>query len=383
MLRSLSCYTLSKMKLQLKRPLQPLHVIIAVCVGVLALFILGLIINRGNGAVPITPGPTLCPAWLCPAELAQTDTPAWAADPAGAGAASPGQSKTSGPTGGSNPPSGGGGGGGGGGSGAFCGNYPSVPNQGCTGWEHTGVTLHACSLPLTNASYDSCLFTGEVNVSAANITVTRSKIVGIVNYRSSDDGSLRGLWLTDVEIDSSGWTDAAIGNNDYTCIRCDVHGGKRGASLGSNVTLQDSYFHGWYSNPGDHITGASGHGGSNNIVKHNNISCDIVNDASGYACSAALSVYGDDAPGNDNWLITNNLFNSGSSYCVQIVGTPSKPYPNTNITFTDNKFGKVGAQYWSKSDSLCSEFGPITGWTSGSGNVWSGNVDSNGNTVNP
>lgn len=307
-------------------------------------------------------------------------TPPNLAGGTGGGAASPPAGSGTAPTPGS---SGGSTGGESSGGGSTPG-APSFPDANSTGWQHTGVTLHACSLPLVDPVYDSCLFTGEVNVSASNITVTRSKIVGTVNYRFSDGGSLRGLTLTDVEIDSStSLGGASIGNNDYTCIRCHVHGGTRGANVGFNVTIKDSYLHGWYASPGDHITGIGSNGGANNVIDHNNISCDITNDPSGYACSSALSVYGDDPPGNDNWKITNNLLNSGSSYCMVIAGPPSKPYPYTNITVTGNTFGNTGAQYWSKPDSQCTEFGAISGWTGGATNTWSGNKDIHGSAINP
>lgn len=270
-----------------------------------------------------------------------------------------------------------------------CAALPAFPDENCTGYAHTGVTLHACAAPLTQPSYDSCLFTGEVNVSAANVKITRSKIVGYVSYRTADNGSLRGLSLTDVEIDSTDYQGGAtIGNNDYSCVRCNVHGGTRGLNVGYNVTIKDSYSHGWNSRPGDHITGIGSNGGAHNVIDHNNISCDILNDASGFACSSGLSVYGDDAPGNDDWTITDNLINSASSYCMIIAGPPSKPYPFTNVVVTGNHFGNMGARINNVPDSQCTEFGPVNqpgggvhDWNSGTTNTWSGNVDSDGNAV--
>lgn len=266
-------------------------------------------------------------------------------------------------------------------------DLPAYPDETCTGYAHTGVTLHPCSSPLTQPTYDSCLFTGEVNVSAANIHVTRSKIVGPVAYRFADGGSLRGLVLTDVEIDTSNdLGGASIGNNDYTCIRCNVHGGTRGFNVGYNVTIQDSYSHGWHSQSGDHITGMGSNGGAHNVIDHNNISCDILNDPTGYACSSGLSVYGDDSPGNDDWTITNNLLNSASSYCMNIAGPPGKPYPFTNMHVTGNRFGNMGARARSLPDSQCTEYGPIATEPSSwgvNGNVWSNNTDSNGGVVDP
>ncbi len=272
-------------------------------------------------------------------------------------------------------------------SGNGCAPVPSFPDASCTGYAHTGVTLHTCSPKLVNKTYDSCLFNGSIDVMAPNIKVTRSKIVGVATYQSSD-GSLHGLTLIDVEIDSSNdLGSASLGNNDYTCIRCNVHGGTRGINIGFNVTIRDSYSHGWHSHDGDHITGVGSNGGAHNVVDHNNISCDILNDPSGYACSSGMSVYGDDAPGNNDWTITDNLLNSASSYCMIIAGPPSKPYPFTNMRITGNHFGNLGARARGLPDSHCTEYGPVNQpdgvhqWNSGTTNVWSSNVDATGHPV--
>lgn len=262
--------------------------------------------------------------------------------------------------------------------------YPAYPNENCTGYKYTGVKLHPCKSPLVaGETYDSCEFNGEVTVADPNIVVTRSKINGIVNYRYQDGGSLRGLKLIDVEIDSSSYLGgASIGNNDYTCNRCHVHGGTRGANVGFNVYIVDSYLHGWTSKPEDHITGIGSNGGANNVIDHNSISCDLLNNPTHYECSAGLSIYGDDAPGNNNWVVTRNLINSGSSYCLTIGGVPAKKYPITNSTVTDNKFGNFGARARGLPDAKCTEYGPANVVGFGATNVWRNNVDWNGNPVN-
>lgn len=237
-----------------------------------------------------------------------------------------------------------------------------MPDASCTGYAHTGVVLHACSLPLVaGVTYDGCDFpSGEVNVSAANIHVTRSRLRGAVVYRNADGGSLRGLVLQDVEIDSSATPGtSSIGNNDWTCIRCNIHGGTRGANPGHNAVLRDSWSHGWTSRSGDHITGVGSNGGSDNVIDHNRISCDLLNDPTGYACSSGLSVYGDDSPGNARWTITHNLIDSGSSYCMIIAGPPSKPYPFSDMTVTGNVFGRMGADARGLPPDECTEYGPI------------------------
>jgi hypothetical protein len=157
------------------------------------------------------------------------------------------------------------------------------------------------------------------------------------------------------------------------------------------VVLRDSWLHGWTSRSGDHITGVGSNGGSDVVVDHNSISCDILNDPTGFACSSGLSVYGDDSPGNARWTITDNLINSGSSYCSIIAGPPSKPYPFTDMTFAGNVFGADGAIARGLPPDKCTEFGPVatqpgswgTAATPVNGNVWASNVTLAGTPVTP
>src|SRR5262249_31562859 len=75
------------------------------------------------------------------------------------------------------PPSGGGGGGGGS---ASCPAYPAFPSAGCTGWQHTGVTLTAVnSVYYANTDgevLDSKDFKAGVVVEANNVTIKRSRV---------------------------------------------------------------------------------------------------------------------------------------------------------------------------------------------------------------
>lgn len=257
--------------------------------------------------------------------------------------------------------------------------FPNFPDENCTGWQHTGVALHTSGCPTTittdNATYDSCRFTGTLLIDASNVTITRSKIEGRVVPINSPDDSLRGLTLTDVEVDGQGAWDfnqAAIGNSDYTCTRCHIHSTGRGANIIDNVVIKDSYLHGWVTQSGDHETAIGSNGGSGNQITHNNVVCD----SSG--CSSALSLYGDFAQIND-WLIEKNLFaTSSGGYCTHAGSDSGKPFPNaTNIRYIDNYFSK---QY----NAQCGVFGPVTSWAFNTGNVWSGNVWADGSgTVTP
>lgn len=256
--------------------------------------------------------------------------------------------------------------------------FPNFPNADCTGWQHTGVTLHTSGCPTTittdNATYDSCRFTGALIVQASNVTIKRSRIEGRV-VSTTPNGSLSNLTLTDVEIDGGGVWDfnqAAIGNSDYTCIRCHIHSTGRGANLEDNVLIQDSYLHGWVTQADDHETAIGSNGGSGNKIIHNNVVCDS------NGCSAALSLYGDFSPVNDV-LVEKNLFSTSSGgFCIYGGSVSGKPYPNaTNVRFIDNRFSK-------KYNPQCGVYGAATSWKQNNGNVWSGNVWSDGSgSVNP
>lgn len=257
-----------------------------------------------------------------------------------------------------------------------CPPFPDFPDEKCTGWKHTGVTLATQNCPTTintnGATYDSCLFKGTVLINASNVTIKRSRIEGRVQALSGSD--LRGLQLIDVEIDGMGRHDhnqAALGNSNYNCTRCHVHSTGRGANMTNNAQIEDSYLHGWVTQGDDHETAIGSNGGSGNKVIHNNAICD-----SG-GCSAALSFYGDFAPVNDI-LVEKNLFNTKGSYCTYAGSVSGKPHPKgTNIRYIDNHFGKLY-------NPRCGFYGAVDSWASGSGNVWSGNVWADGSgPVNP
>lgn len=251
-----------------------------------------------------------------------------------------------------------------------CGAFPLFPDETCTGWQHTGVTLQECPTEVTESgvTLDGCRFVGGLKISAADVTITRSRIEGLVQPRDS----LQNLTLVDVEIDGTGRVDPAsqdgqlaIGSSDYTCIRCHIHGTGRGANLTHNVRIEDSYLHGFPYMNGKHMTAIGSNGGANHVIRHNNLECDVS------GCSAALSFYGDFAQVEDV-LVENNLLNTTGSYCTYAGSVESKEYPvGTNIRYLNNRFGK-------KFMPDCGRYGPVSSWSSGNGNVWEGNAWADG-----
>ncbi|MGN9910412.1 hypothetical protein ACTMTJ_22925 [Phytohabitans sp. LJ34] len=247
-----------------------------------------------------------------------------------------------------------------------CPRFPRFPDENCTGYKHTGVKLRDCANNVTksNIKLDGCRFTNGLTIEGKNVTITRSLVKGKVGGTYKTDWSLVGLKLIDVEIDGGGKVDpngeAAIGNDDYTCIRCHIHGTGRGANMRKNVHIEDSYLHGWVYVDGAHQTAIGSNGGSNYKIIHNNLVCDSE------GCSAALSLYGDFEP-IKNALIERNLFNTNGGYCTYGGSTSAKPFPiGTDIRYVNNLFGK-------KYGPKCGYYGPVATFEFHQGNVWSGN----------
>ena len=252
------------------------------------------------------------------------------------------------------------------------------------------TTLHSCPSEIRTAgSYDSCLWTSSVQVMTSNVTITRSRVLG----RVGDGGtglyynSTRNLRLVDVEIDGSTFNDpfgqAAIGQDGWSCLRCNVHHTGRGANFGTNVSITDSWFHDFVqASPGAHMSAAGNTGGQHSAIVHNTLDC-----APG-ACSGALVMYGDFSPIVDI-EIRNNLFNSGGSYCLYAGSAGGKPYPvATNVRVVDNRWGRKynpPQQPGGPSGPRCGIYGPVAGgtWPSAPPSVWSGNAWIDGGVINP
>jgi hypothetical protein len=96
------------------------------------------------------------------------------------------------------------------------------PDETCTGWEPTGVTLttwaSSCTLSTPNTTYDSQRFNCDILINANNITIKRSEVNGAID----DNADHSGLVVEDTLID--------CGNNDIQGI------GHAGSGLGEKKT---------------------------------------------------------------------------------------------------------------------------------------------------
>jgi hypothetical protein len=274
-----------------------------------------------------------------------------------------------------------------------CPAYPAFPDSNCTGWKHTGVTLTAvpsqasrgpgwhvetvAGQPIFYVTQDNTIVDGLdisvcVKVFANNVTIQRSRIRCSDYYaiRMSDPPTrYQGLNLIDVELDGLGQIGAQTiaveeSANDHF-LRVDVHGmGSSGPRIGSATTIEDSYIHDFTCNPGDHTAGISANGGGSNIiVRHNNIDTDQRLGCATASWEIALDF------GTYNGILTEkNLFNGGSYCAYAALRVPGSVYPPAiNVRFIDNVFGR-------KYSPKCGGHGPIAQWADSPGSVWSNNT---------
>lgn len=263
----------------------------------------------------------------------------------------------------------------------LAGSASAFPDATNTGYQPTGVTLHACTSPITvSGTYDSCQFNSGVDVRANNVHITRSLINGQIEAYSGSSGQQSGLVISDTTINcgcqsnGSNGTPAAIEEANYTLLRVNLSNSGHGAAVKTNVTIQDSYIHGLGGNTQDHKDGIYAGDGTNVTIRHNNIEC---NDGSSAGCTSAIGLLTDFSD-ITFYVIDNNLLNTIGSYCFYGSGGPQKQFSSNNITFTNNHFGR-------KNYPNCGFYGPVTYFdVTKPGMVWSGNVwDDTGASVPP
>jgi hypothetical protein len=247
------------------------------------------------------------------------------------------------------------------------------PDASCTGTiPGTTLTPRQGDLEITQANtvVQNLDVNGTIWVMAPGVTIRN------VKAKSINTGGNRwpfvtyspGTLIEDVEIDGKNNTPMGIDGHNFTARRVNIYGTKNGFRIFTNTTIEYSYMHDFYTEPGDHQSGIGSNGGSNFVIRGNNIECGTIS-----GCSANLVLYGDFSQ-IDNVLVENNLFNGGimGTHAGSVAG---KPYPlATNVRYLNNQFGR---KYYPN----CGYYGPVASWNgSGAGNQWSGNVYQGTNT---
>ena len=256
-------------------------------------------------------------------------------------------------------------------------SFPNAVNTGVP----SGVALtdYAGPMTITRAGtiIDSKRITGRIVIAAQNVVIKRSRVVGNIDA----DGGGASVSIEDSEVNGGTSQTPAIGYGHITMRRVDVFGSRVSVLCGSSCDIQDSWLHSQYISPGSnwHVNGYVSNGGSNVVVKHNTIACDVRDNSNGGGCTGPAASFGDFSA-LSNIVYDNNLFvASPGGYCLAAGYNPGKPYGSnpTGIVVTNNVFQRGPG-------GKCASFGPVTAFRSaGAGNVWSNNTWDNGGVVPP
>jgi len=196
---------------------------------------------------------------------------------------------------------------------------------------------------------------GNVTVAASGVVIKNSRISGTGEYGVLvQSGS-----ATIVDSEISGFANGLAGDN-WDANRVDITGIlDDGAKLGSNVTLENSWIHHLTPESGAHADGAQLQSGERNVVVRNNV-IDVDNSTTGAVGNSALFIAPDLGPSSPGPLTISGNWLSGGNFTVYIVDGNNGQYLLSNISLTDNKFGR-NVQYGPLRINV-----PVTQ----SGNVW-------------
>lgn len=212
------------------------------------------------------------------------------------------------------------------------------------------------SLTITEdgAVIDGLEITGTVTVEADDVTIRRTVI------RNTGDIPIRvignGLLVEDSEIDGQGRGNPAIGYNDYTLRRVNIHHVAEGPRIaGGDVTIEDSYIHHLVQVGDNHTDAIQLVGGDNVVIRGNTVLAH--NPDTGIFGNAAFQFGEEDGPVRA-CLVEGNLMDGGN-YTVNGGGGGGT---GAQCTFRGNQF-QQNSRY-----GVRGNLGPGVVWESS--NIW-------------
>jgi len=224
-------------------------------------------------------------------------------------------------------------------------------------------------LTFANKWVEGCIAVKASNVTIQNVLVRSNhgcyggKTAGtsaLISTGANGGGGIKNLRVIDTEIDgrNTPGDTMGIGQTEYTCIRCDIHGTAKGAKADQNVTVQDSYLHDISYDGTTHTENFFYNGGAGNIiVKHNWMK------ANPQYSTAAVS-FNNDWAGAYATVDSNYLEGNGGAGFTG--GAMGKNPPNMHhIVVTNNRFSPNNS--WGAAAAY--GFDP-----NAAGNVWTNNT---------
>ncbi|SDT74321.1 hypothetical protein SAMN04489716_6946 [Actinoplanes derwentensis] len=208
---------------------------------------------------------------------------------------------------------------------------------------------------------------------SVQMTIRRCKILAHIDVDSVDAA----LTLEDSHVDAGPWSNAAIGFQNLTILRCNVQGGITAVNGSYNVVVQDSYLHGQVISAAgsDHAGGFLCSGGGNIELRGSTIWCSVQDNGHGGGPSNNLNLFGDLGPLRNIRVKGCYFPATAGGYSVSLGHNPGKPYGDNpaGIVFVDNVLGRDlqtgrGGAYGTVTSFLASEPSNLY-----AGNVWADN----------
>jgi hypothetical protein len=239
------------------------------------------------------------------------------------------------------------------------------------------ITVDGTEIDAQTVSCDPLL------IEAMDVKITRSKIDGSVLVDAPGSGSFS---ISDSEIDVGpiGTTDddSGIGKSNFTAMRVNVYGGKRGVWCEHDCSITDSWIHDQAPDPTGVAHESAIRMGDHATISHNSVLCNAPDFPPDAGCSADLTGYGDFAPIEHNTIQRNLLMATTGGTCAYGGSSGddgSKPFGDqaNNIVFEENVFQRGPG-------GKCGFYFPITDFdVTRPGNQWLDNVWDDGETLPP
>jgi hypothetical protein len=238
------------------------------------------------------------------------------------------------------------------------GSNTGVP-EGVALTNYTGPT----TITASGTVIDGKKITDCILIKANDVTIKNSLLQsGGCFYNVLSDNGNTGLKLIDVEIDGLNYSsgNSALAGDNFTCLRCDIHGSEDGVKAGDNTVVQDSWIHDLTMDADSHNDGIQSLGTTSLKIVHNTI---VVKAGATSAIILSTKV----ASEMRNVVIDSNLLGGGAwtVYGGYEAGADQLSKVS-NISIRNNRFTKL---IYPK----CGAFGPLTSIDPPvvvSGNVW-------------
>jgi hypothetical protein len=257
-----------------------------------------------------------------------------------------------------------------GGADPWGGCWPGPGNTGVPAGTALAPYSGPCDIRANNVVIEAKIVNcGGMLVYGSNLTIRKSKVFGFVKTNSGSASML----IEDSEIDGQDDHSEALGIDNVTVIRSNIHGDQHSVHCGDGCTIRDSWLHdqhdgaaeGWHQNA--FIT----NGGSNHLLRHNSLNCRG-------GCTADLALIPDDDI--SGVTVDRNLLvaSPDSAYCVYGGGNSgNKPGRSDHVVYTDNVFQRGP-------NGKCATYGPVTYFDpAAAGNRWVGNEWADGTSIAP